>query len=85
MKYPNAADHARALGLQVGDTIEGTEHYGNGRWSTARLTLLWLGKEEAMWRVTAKAWDHPKWSQPRESGNWALCCRDWQVLPPEVA
>lgn len=78
----SVADHCRAMGLNVGDTIEGTEHYSNGRWSTTRLTLLWIGAEAAMWRVTFKAWDQPACSKPQESGNWVLFCRDWQIVPP---
>lgn len=39
----SVADQYRTLGLQVGDTIEGTEG-GHGWWNTTRLTLLWLAK-----------------------------------------
>jgi hypothetical protein len=46
----SVADECRALGLAVGDTIEGTETV-NAWWQTTRLTLLWLGETHAAWRV----------------------------------
>jgi hypothetical protein len=71
------ADQCRALGLEVGDTIEGTERCG-GWWNTTRLTLLWLGETEAAWRVTDRSSSRPNWSEPREAANWTLRCRDWR-------
>lgn len=77
------AEQCRALGLQVGDTIEGTEG-GKDWFSTTRLTLLWLGEEEAAWRMTSRSSSRPEWSEPREATNWTLSCRDWRKVPNEV-
>jgi hypothetical protein len=53
----SVADQCRALGLKVGDTIEGMVG-GHGWWNTTRLTLLWLGETEAAWRVTGRSSSH---------------------------
>ena len=78
----NSAVQCRAMGLNVGDTIEGTES-GPGWWSTTRLTLLWVGDEIAVWRETSRCslrpyW--PEWSEPREVSNWTLRWRDWRKV-----
>lgn len=75
----SVADQCRALGVAVGDTIEGTEG-GHGWWNTTRLTLLWLGETEAAWRATSRSSNRPEWSEPREAANWTLNCRDWHVV-----
>ena len=66
------ADQARSLGLVVGDTIEGSDKY-----STARLTLLWIGNEAAVWVATEKSAAGAEWSAPREMTGWNLRFRDW--------
>jgi hypothetical protein len=76
----NAADECRALGLQVGDTIEGTERDAGDWWNTTRLTLLWLGDEIAVWRVISIASPQSEWSEPVEAANWTLSCRDWRKV-----
>lgn len=80
----STADQCRALGLKVGDTIEGTES-GAGWWSTTRLTLLWLGESEAAWRETSISHLSTEWSTPRESCAWTLAYRDWRVVDPSEA
>lgn len=77
----NVADQCRALGLKVGDTIEGTEGWGRSI-CTTRLTLLWLGEEEAVWRVTEREKNSSAWSQPHESTGWTLGCREWRKVVP---
>jgi hypothetical protein len=72
----SVADHCRAMGLQVGDTIEGTEGAGARR-RTTRLKLLWLGKTEAVWSETTRTRSEPDWTEPRECADWVLGCRDW--------
>lgn len=71
----NTADQCRAMGLSIGDTIEGA-----ARESTARLTLIWLGETEVVFRVRERIGRHGEWSEPRESANWTLSCRDWRKL-----
>jgi len=65
------------LNVRVGDTIEGTEKWPGG-WNTARLTLLWLGKEVAVWRETFHSSINPEWTPPEESADWTLDCREWR-------
>ena len=77
----NVADQIRALGLKVGDTIEGTEH-ATTWWNTTRLTLLWVGEAEAAWSAVYKSSDASYWSLPRESTNWDLRWREWRKIDP---
>lgn len=74
-------EQIKALGLKVGDTIEGTET-GKDYWTTTRLTLLWRGESVAVWRETTTSWSMPmgKWTPPRESASWSLDCRDWRII-----
>jgi hypothetical protein len=74
------ADQCRALGLAVGDTIEGREEAPGGYWHEARLTLLWLGEEAAVWRVTERSSERPAWSEPEECADWTLECRQWRKV-----
>lgn len=74
----NSADQARAMGLQVGDTIEGTESDGE----IARLTLLWIGNDVAVFRVTELRTRGEGWSEPEESADWDLSCREWRKVDP---
>ena len=76
----SAAEQARALGLVVGDTIEGREEGPRGYWHEAKLTLLWLGDEVAVWSVTERSRARPNWSEPEESANWTLECRQWRKV-----
>lgn len=66
------ADQARSLGLVVGGTIEGREHD-----HTARLQLLWIGEDVAVWRYWSKL---DGWQQAKHCGevtDWNLSYRDW--------
>lgn len=81
LPHMTAAEQCRALGLNVGDTIEGTEHAA-GWWSTARLTLIWCGEAVAVWSVRTMNNAQPEWSQPREMTNWNLAYRDWRKVEP---
>lgn len=76
----SAAEQARALGLAVGDTIEGREEAPRGYWHEARLTLLWLGDEVAVWRATERSSERPNWSEPEECADWTLECRQWRKV-----
>ena len=75
------ADQCRALGLEIGDTIIGREGGPGGWWHEAELTLLWLGKEEAVFSERSRSDSRPIWSEPREASNWTLECRDWRKVP----
>ena len=75
------ADQCRALGLEIGDTIFGREEGPSGCWHEAELTLLWLGREAAVFRERERTNANPEWSEPRESGDWTLECRNWSKVP----
>jgi hypothetical protein len=77
----SSADYVRSIGVQVGDTIQGLEQWPNG-WTVTRLTLLWLGEEIAVWRSVSRGSWSRNWTKPKETANWDLGCRDWQILPP---
>ena len=77
------SQQASALGLVVGDTIEGVH---NG--CTARLTLLWLGDRTTVWRTTERYGPNRPWTEPKECTNWTLEHREWVKIssePPKQA
>jgi len=76
----STAEQCRALGLTVGDTIEGREEAPRGYWHEARLTLLWLGQEVAVWSQTERSSERPAWSDPEECADWTLECRQWRKV-----
>jgi hypothetical protein len=80
----DTAEQCRALGIAVGDTIQGREEGTHGYWNEARLTLLWLGEEVAVWRATKRSSANPAWSEPEESAGWTLDCRQWSLVPPNA-
>lgn len=71
------------MGLSVGETIQGIEHYEGG-WNEARLTLLWLGESAAVFRYTRRTRSNETWSVPKESANWDLEHREWEKVPVEL-
>ena len=77
----DVADQIRALGLKVGDVIVGREQAGN-YWNERRLTLLWFGKREAAWSLTARGSAEPEWAFKGESVNWNLSSRRWFKAKP---
>ena len=79
--FGDAADQCRELGIAVGDTITGRESGGGAYWHEARLTLLWLGETEAVWREQSRTNERQEWSSPREAVNWTLECRRWRKTP----
>ena len=74
------ADQCRALKLGIGDTIIGREGDPSGWWHEAELTLLWLGKEEAVFSERNRTNERPEWSEPKEASNWTLECRNWRKV-----
>ena len=75
----NVADECRKMGLKVGDTIFGREDTC-GHWHEAKLTLLWLGKEIAIWSETTRSSRNTEWSKPCETGSWSLLWREWKKV-----
>lgn len=89
MRLPKPRDHStakqcRQIGIKVGDTIIGRETYSNGHWSEAKLTLLFAGKDEAVWKVMRRSHDKPHWRSTGEQSNWTLECREWWLVVPNV-
>lgn len=76
----NIAEQCRAMGIAIGDTIHGREEGHGGYWHEARLTLLWLGDQVAVWRETERSIGRPAWSEPEESADWSLDCRQWVLV-----
>ena len=76
----STAEQCHALGLAVGDTIEGREEAPRGYWHEVRLTLLWLGQEVAVWSQTERSSERPEWSDPEECADWTLECRQWRKV-----
>lgn len=75
----DVADQCRVLGVQIGDTIEGREESGD-YWNEVRLTLLWLGDTVAVWRATDRGSERAEWSEPEETADWTLECREWRKV-----
>jgi len=75
----NPADQTREMGLSVGDTIIGREGDDDGAWwHEERLTLLWVGKSAAVFRVQRRGKHGPKWTDDgEEASNWTLNARKW--------
>ena len=80
-----AAGQCRQMGLKVGDTIIGREDYNNGNWSEAKLTLLFVGKEEAVWKVMRRSNTAPRWRTSGEDSCWTLDCRQWWLVVPNAS
>lgn len=76
----DGAAQCRELGLAVGDTLVGRETYSTGAWTEAKLTLLWVGAELAVWKVQRRSNVKPHWRVSGEQSNWTLNCRDWYQL-----
>lgn len=74
----NAADKCRQMGLKVGDKIIGSESYADFWWET-ELTLLFLGKEIAVWSERSRSMDSD-WGDQRESAAWSLDYREWKKV-----
>ena len=85
-KSQTTADQVRELGLSVGDVIIGREEWGH-EWSDAELTLLFIGKEVAVFsernRSTVEGVMTKKWSKPKEAASWTLNFRDWVKVVKE--
>ena len=51
------------------------------RWSDTRLTLLWLGQRDAIWRCWHRNHFAPnRWEDFGERSNWMLSDRDWHLV-----
>jgi len=67
------------MGLKVGDTIIGREEWPGG-WEEAKLTLCFLGKQEAVFEEKDRNFMSPRWTSKGESANWTLSCRVWYLV-----
>ncbi len=75
----NIVAQIRELGLKVGDTIESfkSESY---EYYDIRLTLIWIGKDVAVWREKSRRTKHGKWVDGGEAANWTLNMRKWRKI-----
>lgn len=80
----SCAAQCRQMGIVVGDTIVGRETYSTGQWSEAKLTAIFIGKEECVFETMRRSNDSPRWHGDGESSNWTLECRDWYKLRPNA-
>ncbi len=78
----HVAGQCRQMKIQVGDTIIGRETHANGSWSEVKLTLLFCGRQEAVWRVMERGSGSRRWGSYGESANWTLECRQWKKVLP---
>jgi hypothetical protein len=70
------ADTARAMGLNLGDTIRGTQVWDGG-WHEAELTLIWIGEHVCVWLERCRSYKRPDWSAARETATWNVRQRQW--------
>lgn len=75
----STAKQCRQMGLKVGNTIIGRETNSNGHWNEVKLTLLFAGRDEAVWKVMRRSHDKPRWRSGGEQSNWTLECREWRL------
>ena len=80
----NTAEQCREMGIAVGEVIEGRETYSDGKWNEARLELLWLGNEVAVFRERSRSWKSEEWTEPHEESCWTLDCRQWRKVTPNA-
>ena len=78
------AGQCRQMGIKVGDTIIGRETYSNGLWSEAKLTMLFAGKKEVVWKVMRRKNDAPRWRSTGEETCWTLEHREWWLVMPNA-
>jgi hypothetical protein len=76
----HCADQCRYMGISVGDTIIGRETYSTGVWSEAKLTVIFIGKQECVFESMSRNTNKPQWRSNGESANWSLCHRDWYKI-----
>jgi len=75
-KSDHTADQCREMGIAVGDVIQGRESYSSG-WNEARLRLVWLGEQVAVWETKRLSNTTSRWRKTGEDSAWTLDCRDW--------
>jgi hypothetical protein len=76
----NTADQCREMGIGIGNVICGREAYANGDWTEAKLEVLFLGEECAVFKESRRSKENPVWRKSGESSNWTLNCRDWMLV-----
>lgn len=76
------AAQCREMGINVGDTIIGRETFHDGSWCDIKVTLLFAGKKEALWKVARRTSSEPRWKSFGESADWSLECRQWEKIVP---
>lgn len=82
-KGRNHAEEIKSLGLKVGDTIrgrEGGDTPGRSRWNDVRLTVLWVGENQAVYRKQWRSNRYPEgWKDDGETACFSLSFRDYYL------
>jgi len=76
------ADQARSLNLKLGDTIRGKESNGTAWWHEARLSLIYLGRESAVYRYQCRTNTNAVWQDRGEMSSFCLTDREWHLEVP---
>jgi len=76
------ADQARSLNLKLGDTIRGKESNGTAWWHEARLSLIYLGRESAVYRYQCRTNTNAVWQDRGEISSFCLTDREWHLEVP---
>lgn len=58
----------------------GRETHANGEWSESKLTALFIGREECVFKTMGRTNYAPRWVSYGEDANWTLDCRDWYKI-----
>ena len=77
------AEEIKSLGLKVGDVIRGKQGSGitgGSWWHEVRLTVIWAGEKEVVYRKQWRASYHlDGWYDEGEVSNFSLSCREYYL------
>jgi hypothetical protein len=76
------AEEVKSLGLKVGDIIRGKEggkSMARSWWNEIRLTVLWIGKNEVVYREQSRGSATADWHDEGETSAFSLTCREWYL------
>ena len=79
----NHAEEAKSLGLKPGDIVRGEEESCSSCmcwWHEVRLTVIWIGETQAVYRKQWRSQRHPgEWIDHGEVANFSLSCREYYL------
>lgn len=80
IRASSTAAQCRQMGIKVGDTI-----YDGEKLAKTKLTLIFIGKTECVWREYGRYPESSRWKSLGEKTSWRLNYRDWFKLPDKPA